>query len=310
MNICIKFFLILLALPLLTGCQSHWNQPIPETDIVYQTGRIGDKELGFINADGSDPIILKLGGYIRKPVWSPDGSLLYGLANDTVGGATLGYPAYWDREGNFKECRNWERFWHIEGAGNEANLKEVFISRTWEILLVDIEKCEEVKVLVNYEQSSSVNGIIGISYSPVTQELLYSLRLYDSTSSESAEYRIMKLNIVTGIEQQIAEGVNPAWSPDGSQIATIMADGIYLMNADGSQSRLLIKHDFFNLRSRSPFGRVDPIPHWSADGKWIVYHNCDDDVCYVDESTIYIVSVEDGQEIKIIDGGGYPSWRP
>ena len=48
---------------------------------MYQTGLYTQREIGFINADGSNWAILEVGSYLRKPVWSYDGSLVYGLAD-------------------------------------------------------------------------------------------------------------------------------------------------------------------------------------------------------------------------------------
>lgn len=57
----------------------------------------------------------------------------------------------------------------------------------------------------------------------------------------------------------------PAWSPDGQQIVFVSdrdrdAD-LYLMNADGSNERLLTRND----------SAEDRDPAWSPDGRWIVF---------------------------------------
>ncbi len=61
----------------------------------------------------------------------------------------------------------------------------------------------------------------------------------------------------------ITRGMEPAWSPDGKRIAFARWDqpypGIYIVNADGSNERMV----FGTLRARSP--------RWSPDGKFIVF---------------------------------------
>ncbi|MBI5301988.1 MAG: PD40 domain-containing protein [Chloroflexi bacterium] len=61
----------------------------------------------------------------------------------------------------------------------------------------------------------------------------------------------------------VTRGMEPAWSPDGKQIAFARWDapypGIYIANADGSNERLV----YGVLRARSP--------RWSPDGKFIAF---------------------------------------
>jgi TolB protein len=57
------------------------------------------------------------------------------------------------------------------------------------------------------------------------------------------------------------DGEDPAWSPDGETIAFVRSDGIWLMNADGSQQRRLI--DMPNT--------YEWRPDWSPDGKHIAF---------------------------------------
>ncbi len=66
--------------------------------------------------------------------------------------------------------------------------------------------------------------------------------------------------------QDVGQGIDPAVSPDGKQIAfaRVLADGhhLFVMNADGSDARQL-------TRKGNPYGGVHCA--WSPDGKWIVY---------------------------------------
>lgn len=74
-------------------------------------------------------------------------------------------------------------------------------------------------------------------------------------------------NLATGQVQPLAGGMDPAISPDGSQVAFSRIgndNGIYLINMDGSNERKI-------------FGERDGLmsPKWSPDGKWIVFSRND-----------------------------------
>ena len=74
-------------------------------------------------------------------------------------------------------------------------------------------------------------------------------------------------NLATGDVRPLAGGMDPAISPDGSQVAFSRIgndNGIYLINIDGSNERKI-------------FGERDGLmsPKWSPDGKWIVFSRND-----------------------------------
>ncbi len=97
----------------------------------------------------------------------------------------------------------------------------------------------------------------------------------------------------------IAIGFHPRWSPDGGRIAYVgRSGGIYVMSADGSHRRLLVKR-----------GLADDGPSWSPDGKQIVFTMQQTASLW----RLYLVDA-DGQHLRPITTGPEsavnPSWSP
>jgi len=299
----VKLILVCSFCLCLTNCQTAWKQSIPNAEIVFQTGDYSQKNLGFVNTDGSNLTILDLPGYLSRPTWSADGKTIYALANGQPA-LIAGYPSYWNSNGEFRECKKWERYSQIESVSSD---RDAIISDAKKILLVDLENCQEKAVLVDY--GYHINGIHGLSYFSNRQELIFSVEFYGQ-KYPTAEYHMIKLNIQTGKDIEIGNGINPSWSPDGKQIAFARVDGIYIMNADGQDAWQLVKQKFGNPDASQSMSGVDPVPRWSPDGKRIAYHDCDAKVCPVTESNLYIVNVLNGSIEKITVTGGYPSWMP
>lgn len=291
----------------LASCQSSWRQSIPEAEIVYQS-LVYPSELGFINANGENNQTIEIKKSLKKPIWSSDGSIIFGLSGGA--GVDYGYPAYWEPgKGRFRVCdRNQPFFTHIQGTDNVNNSYEVIVQDGWEITVFDIAQCKRGHTYVDYSDNVGDYSIAGFSYQPTTQELLYGLVINPSTNRE---YKIIKLDINTGVEVILAEGINPAWSPDGTQIVYLGMDGMYAINADGSEPIRLVNQQFFD-----PWHNVSPwtmtsLIRWSADGNWLIYHRCEtEDICKREDANIYRIRLNNGLEEIIIEGGKFPSWRP
>lgn len=287
-----------------------WPKSVPEANIVFQSSMNTSTKLYFIKDDGSNLQILNIFEKFSIPVWSSDGKRLYGLstAKGVASPEYLGFPAYWNiNNGEFKRCsNNLPFFWQIEEYKNSGNPNIVILYNTEEIVLFDMQSCQEIQKFVDYTNRTGEFGISGFSYKPDTEELLFG----EFTVPYPSDFRIIKLNLKTKDRVEIAKGVNPAWSPDGSKIAYVGVDGLYIIQTTKRESKCILQTQFFDpLEGGSP-QIYAPKPQWSQDSEWLVYHQCINKYCKAKETLIYKIRVSNGYVEKIFTGGEYPSWRP
>jgi hypothetical protein len=88
-----------------------------------------------------------------------------------------------------------------------------------------------------------------------------------------------------------------AWSPDGSQLAYVTRGRIYLMNADGTDRRLL---------PTRTWGR-DASPTWSPNGRLIAFANKPDPSS---AWAVRAVDVHGSHGRLLVEGGWGPAWSP
>jgi len=322
MKIRLKLLLCLLMLLPVFGCTSMKKNSkdilleISSTaDAMYTAGvKEGFFEIGSINLDENKNLSYLIKPKFMNPTWSDDGNILFGLSGKRPE-YIYGYPAYWDKQTNkFKACiYNMTLFSNIEGANNPDEPYEVIIQDTWTISRYDIKTCTQMELLVNFKDDQKTNTINGFSYFSPTNEIIYSENR-SINDTYSSVYEIVKVDINENNEVVLAQGINPKWSPDGNMIAYIGADGVYVMNADGSDQRLLWNHAFgeswdWTIRSVET---GDAIPNWSPDSQWLVFHIKHDELWLLDVENIpmYVISVRDGSVEKMMTGGFDPVWIP
>ena len=105
--------------------------------------------------------------------------------------------------------------------------------------------------------------------------------------------------------QVLGAGIEPAMSPDGTKIAFVRDNDIYVMNADGSGERKIVGNP-----------HVDEFPQWSPDGTTIAFDHyaskAPTDSGFSENSSIMVVPVTGGGATTLTQGGtaGEPTYSP
>jgi hypothetical protein len=302
----ITIVLAFIILVCMSACQPVFPHNLPDREIIYQESYYG---IGFVNADGQGNQVLELKQQFAKPVWSSDGRYLYGLSNGK--GLSGGYPAVWDlHKQRFKVCDwNHPHFVQIQGLDDPEDPYAVIVNHRNAIILFDIPTCKEKQFWVNYEHQV-IHAVNGFSYSRARQELVYGLVV---GSYRDRQYRLMLKNLTTGEETQLAEGINPIWSPDSNQIAFVGLDGLYVISLTdhAAETIQLTDEPLFDPWVFSSPAFLPTWPTWSPDGLWLAYHpRVSEENSERDKFFIYTINIHERRPEAILEGGYYPSWRP
>ena len=289
---------------------------LPKADIIYQAlnnqvsmQNESNNLIGFVNADGSGNTLVKLKYRAYQPVFSLEAGGLFFHDNESDPYGLMpegGQPYFLSKSGVYKICTQFyvEGFiFPVEGTGYY-----LLESDGGNIELADMKTCKVIKRLVEIPNPGGVNGEINSAYpSSSGKSMVFS----ESSSAQGDVIYIM--DIGTGAVREVLQGgYNASFSPDNQRIAYVGDNGIYIANADGTGSKLIVKIDF-NSYSESAYIYSDsvetPYPFWSSDGSTLVYHKCNNEDCHdLSNFSIYKVDVNSGVEQKIVDGGLYPIW--
>ena len=252
--------------------------------------------------------------FIVRPVWSKN-DVIFGLTGWKYFPEVMGYPMYWDLKTNkWSSCER-ETFEYIQSTGNQNPPYEVIVADNQRIHILDFGECEITRVLVEKDDLPDYTEVSSISYHPESSVLVYGL--IEDIDQEKQQYSIHTWNLETGEKQQVSStGLLPSISPSGGQIAFYTDQGISVMDIDGSNMRLLIEKKFFQYNNDYflYFMFHEPVLNWSSDGKFLIYHYCDDEGLYCHLSqpeTIQVmeVDIEKGTENVLFTGGLYPFWK-
>ncbi|MDY7080493.1 MAG: hypothetical protein SXV54_26740 [Chloroflexota bacterium] len=283
---------------------------LPQTDVVFQVHPAdpdGMSDLGFVNADGKDHVritdAMPLG---MLPVWSPDGTqIAYRQSNPLY---VFNYYGQVALVGQGKSCRhlagNGRVRWMPDGSAVLIAIADQKILKEYRYRVVSIDpgECE----VVDEFYTTLTTGSIGTPHLSPSGLLAMTKGTRIDGSPPKTQYSITVVDLDAQEEWTVGEGVVPSWSPDGEWLAYTGADGIYVVRADGTERRRVL--EYCACCQATPSGVTwndwPPLPEWSPDGKWLVYHREEQG-----EYAIYKLSLETGEEVLIIEGGLNPDWR-
>jgi hypothetical protein len=151
-----------------------------------------------------------------------------------------------------------------------------------------------------------------IPWNPPPSGNTLSGKIVFSAGDANNEYQIFTMNGDGSGLQQLTEwtspSTSPSWSPDGQQIVfsssykanNVTSPALWVMNADGSEARLVQEGDRLPLLGSNP--------RWSPDGEKIVYSFYNE--FQVD---IYMYNMISGKRRRLTNHNAddtYPSWSP
>lgn len=203
----------------------------------------------------------------------------------------IGEPAVYDLKGNaLHTCQivgNADEFQPLE----VDNKQILILYATYEkIVQYDMKNCVQIDTLLEFTPPNK--SLYGFSFEPKTNRLAYSLRTY----SKSPNPVIIIRNLDSGEEEIIGEGFRPTWSHDGEKLADVSIEGLTIW--DGHKKEIVAKvYD-----TGYPFV---PIPKWSADDKFIVFNDWEDDTGVVKRYSLETKSLD-----TLTQGSFYPVYLP
>jgi hypothetical protein len=317
----------------LYGCtpSSPPAEQFPEREIVFQTATLwggrADSRLGFINTDGSgltyfqitfktSPDIEKLaaGSPIYPVITADDSTLIFRMVGMSGHPGSLGLI----RSGQPGIiCPIEMGITRPSLTSDQESIVTDLVNPGGRLSLFDLSNCKT-------DADETLGEIFDIAIdryptygalSPSKNRLAFQA-IADGSSNEQSKYPgIYVRDLDTGSEMLIGMGLAPAWSPNGQRIAFRGTDGIYIARPNGEDMQLLV--EYVSPEEGRSYEEWPPLPVWSLDGEWLVYHKCILDpgpkVDCSDTSeginfSIFMVNVNTGIEKKIYDGGLNPFW--
>jgi Tol biopolymer transport system component len=269
-------------------------------------------DIWTVRADGTNLKQLTTSGRCAYPSWTPDGRQIVFIANNQV----------WimNADGTGKRQLTQLKGWKCAWPTVSPDGKKILFTASREVS--EGEEIETVRLMnidgsglqtLLSERTEDYTAFSAPTFSPDGSSILYvehgsgtgeaSLNLF---SLRDKRKQILYGN---GKQKSFYDCYNPAFSPDGKQIACVAAcwvekdgmlntkrSGIVVMNRDGSQPRLIFVCPVeWNLSSSRPV--------WSADGQELVFAT---------EEGLWILDLKTRQKRMVLrmEGVMMPAWQP
>lgn len=287
------------------GISSTWAQTEEESPqqrqvlpgkIVFQAATDGDWEIYAIHADGSHLVQLTDNVFADEhPRWSPDGEQIVFTSN---------------RDGNYEI--------YVMNADGEDQRRLTYQATdekepAWSpdgefIVFTSYSRPEEFHLAIMKADGTEIRRI-----SPISEQGNWASW---SPHDTAITYAATRYNLPWGIQLLFLDAdsitrvtgsgdMQPAWSPDGRQIAYVSGRDtsktkVWIMNADGSAKRNLLVDK--NVEALAPA--------WSPDGHYLVYAQSRDrrDPNW----ELSVVSIDDSRHLELADHPLYgmtPDWH-
>jgi len=282
----------------LAGIQAVLNDlpdiptPGPGTDeIVFQSNRDGDFEIYIMNIDGSNQRQLTDNDVDDKyPRVSPDGRYI-SYSSVQAGNSDI---YIMNRNGSNQQqlTIHTNNDWLPSFSPDSQQI--IFSSERSgiaDLYIVNIDG-------TGLQRIAETSAREGRSDWSVQNKLVFNVRIESYWEIYTSDLDNSNRQILT--DNDSLDDWSPQWSPDGTQILfhseqeSSPNSGIYLMNADGSDVRLLYNEPLEEWGAS-----------WSADGSQILFAVEQPD----DTADIYIMDIDEPEIAqRLIERGSYPSW--
>ena len=318
----VRTVVILLAGVVVLGCFHHAQKAQPtargQRQIVFDSKRDGTQEIYVMDPDGSNQqrltrALAKDGSW--HPAWSPDGKKIAFSSNRDgtpelylmdADGSNVKRLTHTAEKRTVNECADWSPDGRrIAFCSSRDGKGEIYV------MDADGSNLRRLTHTPGVDKASA-----NPDWSPDGQQIAFAStrdgKSHDWTESEIYVMASDGANVRALTRTPAKGNWTPRWHPDGKKIIFCSNRGaepersedayeIYVMHADGSNVRQLTTHERSATR-----------PHWSRDGKKVVYHSArDGNPKDWKDHEIYVMDA-DGSNVrrltfnKAIDG--HPAW--